>query len=64
MNVAMPAKKPTAHAVEDVQGHSDSRRIPINKVGIKDIFHPVKVKDRSRGDAKRPTISNSSGSTA
>jgi GTP cyclohydrolase I len=50
MNAAVPVKKPTASSVEDVQGHADSRRIPINKVGIKDIFHPVRVKDRARGE--------------
>src|SRR6201999_1352923 len=50
MNVAVPAKKPKTNAVEDVQGHADTRQIPINKVGIKDILHPVKVKDRSRGE--------------
>ena len=36
--------------VEDVQGRADTRRIPIDRVGIKDIFHPVRVKDRSGGD--------------
>ena len=29
--------------IDDVQGRADSRQIPINKVGIKDIFHPVRV---------------------
>lgn len=43
-------------AIEDVQARSDSRRIPINKVGIKDIFHPVRVKDRSGGE--QHTIAN------
>ncbi len=42
-----PAK---TQEVEDVQGHADTRRIPINRVGIKDIAHPVKVKDRSEGE--------------
>src|SRR5258705_13938350 len=56
MNVAVPAKKPNAKPVEDVQGYADTRRIPINKGGIKDIFHPVKVKDRSRGE--QHTIAN------
>jgi len=37
-------------AVEDVQGRADHRRIPINQVGIKDIRHPVKVKDRAAGE--------------
>jgi GTP cyclohydrolase I len=36
--------------VEDVQGRADTRRLPINRVGIKDISHPVRVKDRSTGE--------------
>ena len=36
--------------IADVQGSADSRRIPIDKVGIKDIRHPVRVKDRSVGE--------------
>ena len=36
--------------VEDVQGRADTRRIPINRVGIKDITHPVRVKDRASGE--------------
>jgi GTP cyclohydrolase IB len=36
--------------VEDVQAHADTRRLPINRVGIKDISHPVRVKDRSSGE--------------
>jgi GTP cyclohydrolase I len=43
-------------SIEDVQGRADSRRIPINKVGIKDVFHPVRVKDRSSGE--QHTIAN------
>lgn len=43
-----------AHAdvlsIADVQASADTRRIPINKVGIKDIRHPVRVKDRSGGE--------------
>ena len=42
--------------MEDVQSRADSRRIPINKVGIKDVFHPVRVKDRSGGE--QHTIAN------
>jgi GTP cyclohydrolase IB len=42
--------------MDDVQGRADSRQIPINKVGIKDIFHPVRVKDRSGGEQR--TIAN------
>ena len=36
--------------VEDVQGRADNRRLPINRVGIKDISHPVRVRDRSDGE--------------
>jgi GTP cyclohydrolase I len=36
--------------IEDVQSRPDSRRLPINRVGIKDIRHPVRVKDRSAGE--------------
>ncbi|MCW8845651.1 MAG: GTP cyclohydrolase FolE2 [Gammaproteobacteria bacterium] len=36
--------------IEDVQGRADTRRIPINKVGIKDIFHPIRVMDRAGGE--------------
>jgi GTP cyclohydrolase I len=40
----------TTPEVEDVQGHADTRQLPINRVGIKDIRHPVRVKDRSAGE--------------
>jgi GTP cyclohydrolase I len=40
----------------DVQSSADTRRIPINKVGIKDIRHPVRVLDRSGGE--QHTIAN------
>jgi GTP cyclohydrolase I len=43
-------------AIEDVQSSKDTRHIPINKVGIKDILHPVRVRDRSGGD--QHTIAN------
>src|SRR6202790_2063744 len=56
MNVAVPVKKSILKPVEDVQGHADTRRIPINKVGIKDIYHPIKVKDRARGE--QHTVAN------
>jgi GTP cyclohydrolase I len=39
-----------ASQIPDTQGLPDQRRIPINKVGIKDIRHPVRVKDRSQGE--------------
>jgi GTP cyclohydrolase I len=47
---------PAPSAIEDVQARADSRRIPINKVGIKDVYHPVRVKDRSSGE--QHTIAN------
>jgi GTP cyclohydrolase I len=42
--------------IDDVQGRADTRRIPIDRVGIKDIYHPVRVKDRSGGE--QHTIAN------
>ncbi|MBK6402152.1 MAG: GTP cyclohydrolase I FolE2 [Rhodocyclaceae bacterium] len=36
-------------SIPDVQGSADSRRLPINKVGIKAIRHPVRVLDKSGG---------------
>ena len=36
-------------AMPDVQNYADTRQIAINKVGIKSIRHPVKVKDKSTG---------------
>jgi GTP cyclohydrolase I len=38
---------PIDFPIEDVQGLADVRRLAIDKVGIKSIRHPVKVKDRS-----------------
>ena len=37
-------------AIEDVQAAPDSRQLPINRVGIKSIRHPITVKDRSAGE--------------
>ncbi len=42
--------KRTKTAIADVQNSPDSRQIAINKVGIKDIKHPIRVKDRSDGE--------------
>lgn len=42
--------RPQIAEVEDVQSRADTRRIPINRVGIKEISHPVRVKDRSAGE--------------
>lgn len=35
--------------IPDIQGIEDTRKLAINRVGIKDIRHPVIVKDRSNG---------------
>jgi GTP cyclohydrolase IB len=50
------SSKPRLVAVEDVQSRADTRRLPIDRVGIKDINHPVRVKDRSSGE--QHTIAN------
>jgi len=51
MTPATPASSgASVQSIEDVQGRADSRRLPINKVGIKNIFHPVRVSDRSGGE--------------
>jgi GTP cyclohydrolase I len=50
MSTAAHPRSANVISVEDVQSRADTRRIPINRVGIKDIRHPVKVKDRSAGE--------------
>ncbi len=45
-----PARKAELVSIADVQNFEDTRRIDINKVGIKAIRHPVRVKDRSGGE--------------
>jgi len=42
--------------IEDVQNIADKRHIAIDKVGIKDIQHPIKVSDRTSGE--QHTIAN------
>ncbi|MFT7234749.1 MAG: GTP cyclohydrolase I [Methylophagaceae bacterium] len=50
-------KKPEhSSEIEDVQNIADKRQIAIDKVGIKDIQHPIKVSDRSTGEQN--TIAN------
>lgn len=41
---------PAVVHIPDVQNSADTRQLAINKVGIKDICHPVKVRDRSGGE--------------
>jgi GTP cyclohydrolase I len=52
MSIALQERSPKVVTVEDVQARADTRQIPINRVGIKDIRHPVKVKDRSAGEQR------------
>ena len=48
--VTAKVPRPIVTEIEDVQGRADTRRLPINRVGIKDIMHPVRVRDRSAGE--------------
>ena len=50
MSSAVQTRPGNVVAVEDVQSRADTRRIAIDRVGIKQIRHPVKVKDRSAGE--------------
>lgn len=46
----------SSHAkMPDVQGSADSRRVAINKVGVKDIRYPIALM-RPQGDAKQHTV--------
>ncbi|HEC12515.1 MAG TPA: GTP cyclohydrolase I FolE2 [Acidiferrobacteraceae bacterium] len=57
MPEATPIKaKLASNTIADIQSSPDTRRIDIDKVGIKDIRHPVRVKDRTRGE--QHTIAN------
>jgi GTP cyclohydrolase I len=44
------AAMPMGIHIPDVQNSADTRQLAINKVGIKDIRHPVRVRDRSGGE--------------
>ncbi len=46
----------TDTSIADVQNSEDKRQIPINKVGIKDIRHPIRIKDHNGGE--QHTIAN------
>lgn len=50
MTQVTTASESAVVTIPDVQGSADTRRIPINKVGIKDIRHPVRIRDRSGYD--------------
>ncbi|MCX7162807.1 MAG: GTP cyclohydrolase FolE2 [Betaproteobacteria bacterium] len=49
MNSRDPMARTEKSVIADVQNSADSRQLPINKVGIKDIRHPFKVLDKSGG---------------
>jgi GTP cyclohydrolase I len=53
---SMTQSSNTSTDIADVQSSADTRQIAINKVGIKDIRHPVRVKDRSEDE--QATIAN------
>ena len=56
MDAPARTRKPAEVSIEDVQNRADTRRIPINRVGVKDVYHPVRLKDRSGGE--QHTIAN------
>lgn len=41
--------RPVVFSIEDVQNSPDIRQIAIDKVGVKVISHPVKIKDKTGG---------------
>lgn len=49
MKSAIASSQPS-NVIPDVQNSADTRCLTIDKVGIKDIRHPVRVKDRSGGE--------------
>jgi GTP cyclohydrolase I len=48
--------QPVTAMIPDVQNSADTRQLPIDKVGIKDIQHPIKVRQRIGGDTH--TVAN------
>ncbi len=51
MPTAVPApQQQQPAAIPDIQSTPDTRRLPIDKVGVKDLRHPVRVRDRSDGE--------------
>ncbi len=55
----MPSAESTsADLIDDVQGRPDNRQIAIDKVGVKEVRHPVKVKDRSKGEQHTIAVFN------
>ncbi|WP_455204684.1 GTP cyclohydrolase FolE2 [Kaarinaea lacus] len=54
----MSVKEADPATIADVQNSADTRHLPINKVGIKDIRHPVRVQDRSGGEQHTIAVFN------
>lgn len=54
MDQASAAACTASAGIADVQGSADTRRLAIDKVGIKDIRHPVRVRDR--GGVEQHTV--------
>jgi GTP cyclohydrolase I len=48
MNAPAAAKKSPKSEMPDMQKRPDTRRIPISKVGVKDISYPIVVMDKNR----------------
>src|ERR1700740_1417730 len=62
MNPPASSARERISEVEDVQGRADTRQLPINRVGIKDISHPVKVRARAAGEQHTIATFNMAGS--
>lgn len=58
MNAPVDASVRSPTEIADVQGSRDTRQIPIDKVGIKGIRHPVRVLDRSAGEQNTIALFN------
>ncbi len=54
--MSVKQKEVSTATIADVQSSADTRQIPINKVGIKDIRHPVLISDRDGGE--QHTVAN------
>jgi GTP cyclohydrolase I len=52
----MNRPSPVVNDIPDIQNSQDTRHIPIDQVGIKDIKHPIVVRDRSGGE--QHTVAN------
>ena len=44
--------------IPDIQSHKDTRRLAIDQVGIRRLKHPIRVRDRSRGDQNTIALFN------